>query len=488
MARAQGDPGRYLTKFFDTSKYLSVEDIKGFGRLVVTSPGVGLRLPEPKNYLGDEGWQGKIVNPTTGSVFAILNSSFNGGLSTMVIPPGRELNFEYYLAESGYQVDCDLVNAGATAQEYTSALTWTTGTPSLNSVAVSTGTMAWQLESCGICFFEMDVVWDDGNAGTNFTATIPLDAPCLNAGMDIPLTGWQIVDGVQSECKAYIDAGQAVLENRIIKLRSPATYTNAKGGAIHLRGWYPVHGFSTYATTPTWGTEDPTSATTPMLYNIVEGIDGSLTCFGLAQSAGADGNTSSSLTFSLPVAPVDKNFYVEAVGIQLVNATYYNPYPLIDESTNTGASRLLGFENFQTHINAEAHKESVAFFYEVSGWQSSPPVPVWTGGTADPTTVVDKGRFTVIGSQCVGAAYITAADGNGSTGLEFPPPVPPRYSEYVVPVNYMELSNGVMSVPFGYLDTTQDDPFDRTIKVTDFTTIANAQNGAVTVSWHYRIN
>ncbi|OHD70014.1 MAG: hypothetical protein A2W19_02230 [Spirochaetes bacterium RBG_16_49_21] len=487
MAKAQGDPGRWIPKVFSASTYLSTEDIRGFGLLQIDTAGVGLRFPAPAADLGDQGWEGKVVNTTTGLAFMLLKGGFNGGRDCVVIPPGRQVHYEYYRHPStGYQCDVDFVT-GEVAASYSAALAWTTGTPTLASVAVDTALVAWQLEQ-GVCFIEADIVWDDGNGGTNVTCGIPLDAPCMKTDMDIPLTGWQIVDGVQSECWAYIDGSQAALEDRIIKLRAPTTYTNAKAGAIHLRGWYPVSGFSTFATDAVWGTIDPTGATDAMLYKLIEGVGGSISCFGIAQSSGADGNASSSCTFSLPVPPVDKNFYVEAVGIQLVNATYTNPYPLVDESTAAAASRLLGFENFQTHTDGNAHKESVAFFYEVSGWQSSPPVPDWSGGTADPTTVVNKGRFTVIGSQCVGAAYITATDGNGTTNLEFAPPVPPRYSTYIVPVNYMELSNAVMSVPFGYLDTTQTDPFDRVIKVTDFTTIANAQNGAVTVSWHYRIN
>lgn len=479
------DPSRFLTQAITASGSVTDQDVKGFGRFRLDTAGIGLKVPTPTQDLC-RGWEFKVSNATTGLGFALCKGGFVGGRDTVVIPPGREASFAYYESADGYVLDCNLIT-GQAATAYAAALTWTTGTPTLASVAVDTVSMDWQMEQ-GVCFIEADIVWDDGNGGTDVTCGIPLDAPCLRANMDIPLTAWQVVDGVQSECWAYIDASQAVLENRIIKLRAPTTYTNAKGGSIHIRGWYPVYNFSAFATDAVWGAEDPTGATDAMIYNIVEGVDGSLTCFGIAQSSGADGNASSSCTFSLPVAPVDKNFYVEAVGIQLVNATYYNPYPLIDESTNTGASRLLGFENFQTHTNGNAHKESVAFFYEVSGWQSSPPVPDWSGGTADPTTVVNKGRFTVIGSQCIGAAYITATDGNGTTGLEFAPPVPPRYSTYVVPVNYMELSNGVMSVPFGYLDTTQVDPFDRLIKVTDFTTIANAQNGAVTVSYHYRLN
>jgi hypothetical protein len=489
MARAQGDPGRYLTKQFGASASVSTEDVKGAGRLLITAAGIVLNMPEPNADLGDMNWEGVAVNPTAGDAYLTMNAGFNGGRSTVVVPAGGMVRFMYGKAESGYQCDVDGVVAGigAATQTDTPALTWTTGTPDLAGVAVSTASMAWQLEQ-GVCFFEADIVWDDGNGGTNVTCGIPLDAPCMKTDMDIPVTGWQIVDGVQSECWAYIDGSQAALEDRIIKLRAPTTYTNAKGGSIHLRGWYPVSGFSTFATDAVWTTEDPTGATDAMLYKMLTGTNGSQTCFGIAQSSGADGNASTGCTFSLPVPPVDENFYVEAVGIQLVNATYYNPYPLVDESTAAAASRLLAFENFQTHTNGNAHKESVAFFYEVSGWNSSPPVPDWSGGTADPTTVVNKGRFTVIGSQCVGAAYITATDGNGTTNLEFAPPVPPRYSTYIVPVNYMELSNAVMSVPFGYLDTTQTDPFDRVIKVTDFTTIANAQNGAVTVSWHYRIN
>jgi hypothetical protein len=52
----------------------------------------------------------------------------------------------------------------------------------------------------------------------------------------------------------------------------------------------------------------------------------------------------------------------------------------------------------------------------------------------------------------------------------------------------MELSNASMSEPRAYIDTAQTDPFDRIIKMTNFATIANATNGALTLSYHFRIN
>lgn len=487
--RAQGDPGRWLTKEYSASTYVNSEDIKGFGRLVITNAGVGLRMPEPNADLGDNCWEGVAVNPTTGLAFLLMTAGFNGGRDTVVIPPGRSVRFQYGSAQTGYQCDVDLVNDGMVAQTHTSDLTWTTADPTLASVALDTAPMSWQLEQ-GVCWFEMALSWDDGNAATNVTATIPLEAPCMSS-CDIPIMGYLTVDGVETEVLAYISGGEAALADRKIKLRAAFAATNAKAGSLIFRGWYPVYGFTSYAasSTLTWGTEDPEAQTEVYLYKLLEGIDGSLSAIGVFQTLAADGNTSSSLTVSLPIEPIDQNFYVEAVGQQKVNTTWTNPYALIDESTGTAASRLLGFENFTQHTNGNAHQESVSFFYEVQGWTAYTATPDWSGGTADPATVpTKKGRYTVIGSQCIGAVYITCTDGNGVTNVEIPLGVPPRYSEGLIPIQCMELSDAAMSNPRAYIDTAQTDPFDRVIKMTNFTAIANATNGAVTLSYHHRLN
>jgi hypothetical protein len=491
MARAQGDPGRYLTKQFGASASVSTEDIKGFGRLLITTAGIVLKMPEPNADLGDMNWEGVAVNPTAGDACLTLNGTFNGGRSTVVVPAGGQVRFMYGLAETGYQCDVEgaIAGVGAVAQSYTSTLAWTTATPDLAAAAVATASMAYQLEQ-GVCWFETSIAWDDGNGATNITATIPLDAPCMSS-CDIPIMGYITVDGTETEILAYIDGGQAALADRIIKCRTAFTATNAKAGSIVFRGWYPVYGFTSYGATATktWGTEDPEAQTTVMLYKLLEGVGGSLSCIGVFQTLAADGNGSTSLTVSLPIEPIDQNFYVEAIGRQKVNATWYNPYALIDESTATAASRLLAFEDFETHVNAQAHQESVSFFYEVSGWTAYTATPDWAGGTADPASVpTKKGRYTIIGSQCVGAAYITCTDGNGVTNVEVPLGVPPRYSAYPIPIVCMELSDAAMSEPRAYIDATQTDPTDRLIKMTNFTAIANATNGAVTLSYHYRLN
>jgi hypothetical protein len=164
------------------------------------------------------------------------------------------------------------------------------------------------------------------------------------------------------------------------------------------------------------------------------------------------------------------------IRLQKVNATKTVRWLM---SRTAGASRLLGFEN--SSAQRAAHAEVVAF-YEVSGWQSMTAVPDWSGGTADPATVpTKKCRYTVIGSQCLGAMYITAQDGNGVTNVQIPPPVPPRYSAGLNPIACMELSDAAMSNPRAYVDTAQTDPFDRLIKMTNFTAIKRL--GALTLSW-----
>jgi hypothetical protein len=200
--RAQGDPGRWLTRDFNASADVSYEDIKGFGRLLINAAGGILRMPDPVSSLCDDGWG---LTSKSHQRFGFCNNEcgLSGGKSTVVIPSGQTMHYEYYRGATGtFQCDVDLVSPGAVAQTHTSDLTWTTADPTLASVALDTNPMYWQLEN-GICWFETSISWDDGNAATNLTATIPLEAPCL-LSCDIPIMGYLTVDGVETEILAYI--------------------------------------------------------------------------------------------------------------------------------------------------------------------------------------------------------------------------------------------------------------------------------------------
>lgn len=254
-------------------------------------------------------------------------------------------------------------NAAAVAGKVTAALVadadWTVG----NVDAVLTFTSKTKAARAGAFTFT-----DTGTTGVTCTGGVTQTTPGVDTDSAIAVatkvratsyTGWTTGGTAGTATVTFLKdavgacAAPTFTDTDTTGVAASGGFTRTNQGVTTVLDNNP---WAAWSPTLTWGTADPASVATVARYRI-----DNKTCYFNVYISSADGNDASSLTISLPVAPKDNNSFITPHGLQLIDTTWREAMPYIDD----GAS-VIGFYNLGVCTDAAAVKVIVSGQYEIA--------------------------------------------------------------------------------------------------------------------------
>lgn len=394
----------FVSKSYSADTVVTFADITGSGRLVATTAGIQLTLPEPGQYLceGGYGFEAVVDNEATGPI--VLAGDFMGGKKGILVSPGQRVRLQCFPnMTSGYEwvyeVSGTHIESSGT---YQPTATWTTADPTDITKAAY-----WSIGS-DLLFLSGYITVADGNAASDLTISLPSGVIPPNVGIEVPLVASVVVDGTPHELLCYVDCSSATAATRqLIKFHNFTALTNGVASTIRWGGVIPLNadGFVSKSITETWTTGTPTSITESVYAKVLGPNLGIM----FAQWSSADSTGATNLVIPMPYPMPDMDGYVAFPSILTwVDGsdvtTIQDPRGLLDLADNTEANRKATFNDFATCIDNKAVKLSLAMVFPIAS-------AAWNTGDADPTYTLDGTIATEPAGSVVEESYWAAHDG-----------------------------------------------------------------------------
>lgn len=461
-----------VPKVLSTSQAITSSDVINYPGVTITGSHITVTMPDPDANSGNKFLY--FTNETAYESYLYSAAGFVGANYAYTLPA-----YTTVMALCRKQSDSSYL--WMIFADKKSEYAWKTWTPTVVYAGGTdpTGSLAWVCRyrvKDGICHISLKGSSTDGNGTTSITISPPFWPNDLN--VDIPMIGHKVVDGTASKVLAYLDCTDNTPENRLIKFRTLGTLTDNKAWSVEVSGFFPLGDTWKTCANVLTQTGGPTTLTEVYQYQLSDGI-----CYGIYQATATDGNGTSAATLAPPLVVPDINCKLAMAAHEKVDTTWSDPSGYLDAITDTGADRLLKFNNFTTFTAAGtvACALAIAFAFPIEGGTAWTPTNTFT--TATPATLTNVGRYHVANGLLWLGVYQSSADGNGATNLQITnPPLVAKYAARGIRLNAQELVNATYTNIGAYLNASDADVADRTIVFQNFATATDSQAYALLMS------